>query len=361
MCGWLSRAAAWASARSRRRNEGSALVDGGRTFTATCRPRTSSNPRHTTDIPPAPSRSTSRTDRPADSNRAGPSCSCAPTCAIRENIEITPPCISTSGRVRPAVGPKHSPSTARMLAHDRPLSRLIRDALDLRSVTLRSHRPSHWCGSRRRPQKPCSEALFEKVTVRSSPSCPVRRNSGHTPSEDPSWNRYTGGGEHITQRHDYVSLDNNARTLTSDDYSELPLHRRTFRECRSCRRVISDASTCTTPPVRVIPRRRSFLNRSCNCLDGLFRAKRRSYRSTVTRSAAAGAEAQFGEQAQHRRQVLVHHQDHIARGGESKAASIAARYPSARTARSFGRRPRISRSTRAETSPGARPRGSSSS
>src|SRR5881397_1314222 len=60
MCGWLRRAAACASARRRRRKAGSALVDGGRTLTATWRPSTSSSPRHTTDIPPAPSRSTSR-------------------------------------------------------------------------------------------------------------------------------------------------------------------------------------------------------------------------------------------------------------------------------------------------------------
>src|SRR3954467_13098295 len=93
MFGWLSRAAAWASARSRRRKAGSVLVDGGRTLTATCRPRTSSNPRHTTDIPPAPRRPPRRGGAPppagiyrlAGSIRAGPSCSCAPTCALRRN------------------------------------------------------------------------------------------------------------------------------------------------------------------------------------------------------------------------------------------------------------------------------------
>src|SRR6266545_4144026 len=60
MCGWDSRAAARASRCTRPRRSGSVASFGASSFTATGRPSTSSYPRHTTDIPPAPSRSTSR-------------------------------------------------------------------------------------------------------------------------------------------------------------------------------------------------------------------------------------------------------------------------------------------------------------
>src|SRR5690348_8794162 len=101
MFGWESRAAAWASARSRRRKAGSTLVDGGSTFTATWRPRTSSNPRHTTDIPPAPSRSTSRY---LPASRLDPGRSVVLMCPhmrAPKKRRVTPPCHPTPGFARP--------------------------------------------------------------------------------------------------------------------------------------------------------------------------------------------------------------------------------------------------------------------
>src|SRR5256714_11164637 len=60
MLGWDNRAAARASRRTRPRRSGSRARSALSNLTATGRPSTSSYPRQTTDIPPAPSRSTSR-------------------------------------------------------------------------------------------------------------------------------------------------------------------------------------------------------------------------------------------------------------------------------------------------------------
>src|SRR5438067_12454952 len=60
MFGWDSLAAARASRRTRPRMSGSRAMSALSNLTATGRPSTSSYPRQTTDIPPAPSRSTSR-------------------------------------------------------------------------------------------------------------------------------------------------------------------------------------------------------------------------------------------------------------------------------------------------------------
>src|SRR4051794_40757311 len=134
MFGWLSRAAAWASARSRRRKAGSVLVDGGRTLTATCRPRTSSNPRHTTDIPPAPSRSTSRY---LPANRLDPGRSVVLMCPHMRDPKkrrVTPPCHPTPGLGRPAMA-RTFPLDGEDVSPPRRLSRDAGTGLYLRIVT----------------------------------------------------------------------------------------------------------------------------------------------------------------------------------------------------------------------------------
>ena len=214
-----------------------------------------------------------------------------------------------------------------MLADDRPLSRLIDDTRDLRIVTVRSHRPSDRCDEPHDDRKSRrSDARLPNVIGKDQVHF-VRfvGTSARTPSVDPPWNRSTCGRErHYPDGILSASLDSNVRTPTGDDYSALPSARRTFRRVDLSRYL--RARLPAQPRLIGDPRRRSFLNRSSHCLDRTSRGETTvAYRSPVTRSAAAGTAAQLGEQRQHRRQLLVQHQDHVARRGQPRAASTAAR------------------------------------